>query len=91
MRKRLEKGQRFRRHLAEVRQIVGVADGRELGELFFLRQACHIVHFFRAGDVAANSVGERRLGKEIRPRRHVRAGEQAVLAECFLVEKRRGT
>ncbi len=89
--KRLEEWQRFRNQLAVFRQVFRVADFVQQRGFFFHGHSRQIIFLFRvnARDTFSHRIGERRSGKEFRPRRGIHAGDQAVFAECFFIEEGR--
>ncbi len=75
-----------------LRQIVLIADFFQLGDLLLAGQPFQVIHFFRvdASNVLAHRFRQGSFGEELRPRRRVHSGDQAIFAEGLLIEKRRG-
>src|SRR5277367_3382004 len=89
MRVSLEERQGVGRDLANLSQIIGVADLGQLRALLWQSQTGQIVGLVRinSGDVALHRFGKRSFTEELCPRRGSHARHQAVLAKGLGVEE----
>src|ERR1700733_7311901 len=92
MRISLEKRKCLRIELANLGQVVGVADLREALVLLLSRQAGKVVNFLNvnASEIATNRTGERRFVQELRPRGRSHAEHEPIFAESLPIEKTSG-